>query len=79
MKKLKMICTAATLALALSVSSFGGEITTPGFVGNISTPGVTQPEPKPADISSPDATLTESGEVSSSGLTAILLTLAALF
>ncbi|MEK6281335.1 MAG: hypothetical protein AABN95_13360 [Acidobacteriota bacterium] len=79
MKKLKTICTAATLALALSVSSFGGEITTPGLTGNISTPGVTQPEPKPSDISSPGATLTEPGDVSTPGLTAILLTLAALF
>jgi hypothetical protein len=79
MKTLKAICTAAILALALSVTAYAGDIHTPGLTGEISTPSVPQPSPAPGDIGSTDLTSPASGEVSTPGLTAILLTLAALF
>jgi len=41
MKKMKAFCTAAVLALALSVSAFAGDIASPGAAqpGDIGTPG----------------------------------------
>jgi hypothetical protein len=79
MKTLKAICTAAVLALALSVTAYAGDIQTPGLMGDISTPGITQTLPGPGDIGSPGLASPAPGDVSTPGLTAILLTLAALF
>jgi hypothetical protein len=80
MKTLKAICTAAVLALALTVTNNAAEIHTPGLTGDISTPGVTQPPATaPRDIDSTGMELPATEDVSSAELTAILLTLAALF
>ena len=79
MKTLKAICTAAVLALTLSVTASAGDIHTPGFTGDISTPGATQPAPAPEETGRSNVVSTALGDSSSPGLTAILLTLSALF
>jgi hypothetical protein len=79
MKTLKAICTAAVLAVALSVTAYAGDIHTPGLTGDISTPGVTQPPPAPEDIGSPGVASPAPGDIETPGLTAILLAIAALF
>src|SRR6266851_2839458 len=62
MKTLKAICTAAILALALSVPAYAGDILTPGF---------TAPPPPPppesnitGDVSVPTATSSAPGDMS---------------
>jgi hypothetical protein len=80
MKTLKAICTAAVLALVLTVTAYAGDIHTPGLTGDISTPGVTQPPATvPGDICSTGMESPATEDVGISELTAILLTLAALF
>jgi hypothetical protein len=81
MKTLKAICTAAVLALALSVTAYAADIHTPGLTaaGEIGTPGATQPAPAPGDIETPGVASPAPGDVSTPGLTAVLLTIAALF
>ncbi|MDQ2920261.1 MAG: hypothetical protein M3R52_01405 [Acidobacteriota bacterium] len=74
MKTLKAICTAAILALALSVPAYAGEINSPGFTSP--APGT---EPAPGDISSPAATSTEPGDISSPAFADILLALMSMF
>ena len=79
MKTLKAICTATALALALTITAYAGDIHTPGLMGDISTPGVTQPPTTapgdcPTEMESP---ATE--DIGTSELSAILLTIAALF
>ncbi len=78
MKTLKAICTAVVLALALAVNSYAAEIHTPGLTGDISTPGVTQPA-TPCDICLTGMESPATEDVGTPELTAILLTLAALF
>ena len=79
MKTLKAICTAAVLALALSVTTYSADIHTPGLMGDIDTPGVTQPPPASGDIGSPGVESPAPEDIGTPGLTAILLTIAALF
>lgn len=78
MRNLKMICAATVLTLALSLSTFGGEISTPGLLGENGTPGTTQPvpDPKSAEPSTPDDPLT--GDLGTP-LDAVLMAIAALF
>ena len=78
MKTLKAICTAVVLALTLTVTAYAGEIHTPGLTGEIGTPGVTQP-PTPCDICLTGMQSPATEDVRMPELTAILLTLAALF
>ncbi len=79
MKTLKAICTAAVLALALSVTANAGDIHTPGLTADTGTPGVTQPAPETEDTGSFNVVSPAPGDISTSGWTAILQTLAALF
>ena len=78
MKTLKAICTAVVLALTLTVTAYAGEVHTPGLTGDISTPGVTQ-LPAPGDICLTGMESPATEDIGTSELTAILLTLAALF
>jgi hypothetical protein len=72
MKTLKAICTAAILALILTVPAQAGEISTPGVTsnGDVSTPGYTQPVPE----TEPDA-----GEISTPGFLDILWAVASIY
>jgi hypothetical protein len=75
MKTLKAICTAAILALALSV---------PTYAGDVLVPGRTAPPPPPesnitGDMSVPTATSFALGDVSTAGLADILWVLASIF
>lgn len=77
MKKLKTICPAAILALVLTV---------PAYAGEMLTPGVTAPQPSPStlnitvDISVPEATSYDLGDLSSAGgIADILWVLASIF
>lgn len=79
MKTLKAICTAAVLALALSVTTYSADIHTPGLTGEISSPGVTHPPTAPGEINSPGVESPAPEDIGTPGLTAILLTIAALF
>jgi hypothetical protein len=79
MKTLKAICTAAVLALALSVTTYAADIHTPGLTGEISSPGVAQPPTASGEINSPGVESPAPEDVGTPELTAILLTLAALF
>lgn len=78
MKTLKAILTVLVLALTLSITANAGEIHTPGLTVP-GTPGVTQPARFPGDIGLPGEESPAPEEVYTPGLTAILLTLAALF
>jgi hypothetical protein len=69
MKTLKAICTAAILALALSVPAYAGDMHTPGA-------------PSPGDVSTPGKTVvtpTDSGDIGSPGFADILWALASMF
>ena len=79
MKTLKMICTAVVLMLALSMSTFGGEITTPGLTGEAGTPGVIRPETDPQAPETPNPDAPETDNLGSTTLDAVLLALGALF
>lgn len=76
MKILKAMCTAAILALALSV---------PAYAGQIETPGYTPPPPPPpesnitVDISVPMATSFDLRDTSSPGFMDLLWALASIF
>ena len=75
MKTLKAICTAAILALALSVPAYAGDILTPGF---------TAPPPSPesnstGDMSVPTATSSALDDMSTPGFADILWVLASIF
>ena len=80
MKTLKAICTAAILALALSV---------PAYAGDIYTPGYTEPPPPPppssnmtVEMTGPTATLATSSvpdDASTPSLADIFLALASVF
>ncbi len=74
MKTLKAICTAAILAVILTVPVQAGEISTPGLTsnGDISTPGVTQPAPEPE----PDPV---TGEINTPGFLDILWAVASIY
>jgi hypothetical protein len=72
MKKMKAICTAVILALALSVPVYAGDINSPG----VAAPGETQPPPGVlGDISSPGVT----GDIHTPGLWDFLLAIASAF
>ena len=79
MKTLKMICTAVVLTLALSISTFGGEITTPGLTGGVETPGVIRPETDPQAPETPNPDAPETVNLGSTTLDAVLLALGAFF
>lgn len=79
MKTLKAICTAAVLVLTLSVTAHAVDIQTPGLTAGTSTPGVTQAVPNPEDTGSSALASPAPAGICKSELTAILLTLAALF
>ena len=78
MKTLKAICTAAILALALSV---------PAYAGDMLTPGYTAPPPPPpppqsnitVDLSVPTETSSDLGDMSTPGFAEILWVLASIF
>lgn len=69
MKALKAICTAAILALALSVPTYAGEILTPGVTG--------PPPPPPACTAS--VASTSPGDVETPGLVELLLAILSIF
>lgn len=70
MKTMKAICTAAILALALTV---------PAYAGEISTPGVTcESETCPGDIHTPCAEESIAGDISTPGFMDTILTVLAL-
>ncbi len=79
MKTLKAICTAAILALALSVPAYAGEISSPGSpcTADSGTPDTTSSAL--GDISSPAIASTAPGDMGSPGLADILLALASIF
>lgn len=66
MKRMKAICTATILALALSIPAFAGEISTPGVAspGEIGTPG--------ASVAGEIGSAGVLGEISTPGLLNIL-------
>jgi len=78
MKSLKMICTLTLLLVALSVPGHGGEINTPGFRAE-EAPIIFQPSPQPEDNSGSVQLSSQSSELETAVLTAILLALSALF
>lgn len=77
MKSLKMICTSALLVLAFTMPGHAGEINTPGFTAD--PPVVTQPTPVSEDTVGNVQQFSQDSEPETSALTAILLTLSALF
>ena len=64
MKTLKVICTATVLALALSVTAFAGEISSPG-------------SPTPGNV--PTVTTVDPGDIDTSGFAYILWDLISMF
>jgi hypothetical protein len=72
MKTLKAICTAAILALALSVPSYAGDVHTPGY---------TEPPPPPpsitAGVNTPTATSSDLCDISTPGFADLLWVLVA--
>lgn len=74
MKTLKAICTAAILALAVSVPTYAGEILTPGLTG-----GGTPPPTACGDISCPGVGSTTPDSDDTSGFKAILLAIFSIF
>jgi hypothetical protein len=76
MKSLKMICTTTLLVLAFTVPSHGGEINTPGFTAE--PPVVTEPNTNPDNLGNLQQ-VSQDSDLEASTLTAILLTLSALF
>lgn len=79
MKTLKAICTAAILALALSVPAYAGDVQTPGRAnpGAVSTPGAITPSPK--DVDSAGVKSTDPGDIGFPGFADILWALASMF
>lgn len=70
MKTMKAICTAAILALVLTVPAYAGDISTPGVTctaGEIGCPGATVS----GDVETPGIT---AGDISSPGFLNIILT-----
>lgn len=77
MKSLKAICSATILALALSVSTYGGDVSTPGSPapppGHVVAPGV---EPaNPVDVQTSDKVSTAQGEIGMPSFADIVLAL----
>ena len=68
MKTLKAICTAAILALALTVPAYAGDVHTPGFTA-----------PPTTESSEPAATPSDLDDMSVPGLADILLVLVSIF
>ena len=60
MKQLKQFCAAALLTLAIGITAFAGDI---------SSPAVMAPPPPPGDISSPAATSPAPGDILTPGIT----------
>jgi hypothetical protein len=56
MKTIKAICTAAVLAITLSISVYAGQINSPGIA--CPATGCPDPEPSPGEVSIPPAALT---------------------
>ncbi len=77
MKSLKMICTTTLLVLVFTIPGRGGEINTPGFTAE--TPVVVQPPPNTEENSGNVLHFSLDSELETSAMTAILLTLSALF
>ena len=76
MKSLKMICTTTLLVMAFTMPSLGGEINTPGFTAE--PPVVTEPDKNQENLGNVQQ-LSQDSDLEASTLTAILLTLSALF
>ncbi|MDQ2920262.1 MAG: hypothetical protein M3R52_01410 [Acidobacteriota bacterium] len=77
MKTLKAICTAAILALTLSVSAYGGEVSTPGY-----TEPPPPPPPQLTTTVAPSglmATSSELDDINSPSFADILWVLASIF
>ncbi len=81
MKTLKAICTAAILALALGVSAYGGDMSTPGSPapapGQVSTRGVAPTNP--GGIQTTAEVSTAPGDIGMPGFADILLALVSMF
>lgn len=75
MKTMKAICTAAILALALTVPAYAGEISTPGVTceGEIACP-----DGEPGDIHTPCVESSLAGDISTPGFMDTILTVIAL-
>lgn len=74
MKTIKAICTAAILALVLTVPAYAGDISTPGvtcIAGEIGCPGAQDPGETQTP---PGVTSTVAGDISSPGFLDIILT-----
>jgi hypothetical protein len=56
MKTIKAICTAAVLAITLSIPVYAGQINTPGITCPVT--GCPDPEPTPGEVSTSTAALT---------------------
>jgi hypothetical protein len=79
MKQLKVICTAAIFALAVSVPAYAGEISSPGSPSPAPIPPPSVTASAPGDISSPAVATTAPDEMGIPGLADILLALASMF
>ena len=64
MKQLRRLCISLVLLLALSITAFAGDVSTPGVFGDISTPGVA------GDVSTPGI----AGDISTPGIAGDILT-----
>jgi hypothetical protein len=83
MKTLKAICTAAILALALSVPAYAGDILSPGFTAPPPPPppesNITVESNIAVDTSGPAETSSLLGDISTPGVADILWVLASMF
>jgi hypothetical protein len=76
MKTLKAMCMATILALALSVSAFGGDVSTPGAPA----PGhVTNPSVEPGEVETPGKVPAAPGEIGLPSVAEVLLALVSMF
>ncbi len=79
MKTLKAICTATIFALALSVTAYAGDISSPGAPcpGDQQTPDITAPATDDLNTAGDVTTLSDTAD--SSGIVDILLGLVSIF
>lgn len=72
MKSVKAICTAAIVALALSVPAYAGEISSPGCSSPIPDAPPAIASPAPGDVQAPAVTSTTAGEMGTPGFAEFL-------
>lgn len=79
MKALKAICTVAVLALALSVPTYAGEVTTPGFTSPLPTVPVTTTGSASGDDTTPGVLSMSPGDAETPGLFNLLVAIMSIF